>query len=186
MLRSKYLKRFAEFFIIGLLFGIIEDLLAVRAVSEVMITPRVIGIIFLVALPFAVISELIVGARTSSGTTGRPEYFRPRSPIFPPPLIEKFRRPDGRRNSVVRSNGGVYIKERRQRDDVLLSFRYGGLLGLGELALDDRKRHREQGVPVGDRELLQGDPIVPQLDQSHTREFQELSGNRRGAGWLAV
>ena len=63
MMKSKYLKRFAEFFIIGLLFGIIEDLIAVRAVSEVIITPRVLGIIFLVALPFAVISELIVDGR---------------------------------------------------------------------------------------------------------------------------
>lgn len=63
MLRSKYLKRFAEFFIIGLLFGVIEDVIAVRAVSEVMITPQVLGVIFLVALPFAVVSELIMDGK---------------------------------------------------------------------------------------------------------------------------
>ena len=52
--------RIIEFLIIGVLFGLIEDLIAVRAVSDVMVTPRVIFIILAVAIPFAIVSELIV------------------------------------------------------------------------------------------------------------------------------
>jgi hypothetical protein len=52
--------RIVEFLVIGVLFGLIEDLIAVRAVSDVMITPRVIFIILAVAIPFAIVSELIV------------------------------------------------------------------------------------------------------------------------------
>ena len=62
-MKSKYLKRFAEFFVIGLLFGIIEDLLAIEAVSETVITWRVVGIVALIALPFAIVSELIVDGK---------------------------------------------------------------------------------------------------------------------------
>lgn len=60
MLKAKYLKRFAEFFIIGLVFGMVEDLIAIGAVSDVIVTPRVLGVVFLVALPFAIVSELVV------------------------------------------------------------------------------------------------------------------------------
>ena len=63
MIPTKYLKRLAEFFVIGLIFGIIEDLIAVKAVSEVVITPRVLLVIFMVALPFAIVSELIVDGK---------------------------------------------------------------------------------------------------------------------------
>jgi len=52
--------RIVEFLVIGVLFGLIEDLIAIEAVSSVMITPRVILIVLGVAIPFAVISELIV------------------------------------------------------------------------------------------------------------------------------
>lgn len=52
--------RIVEFLVIGVLFGIIEDLIAVRAVSDVMINTRVILTVLLVAIPFAVLSELIV------------------------------------------------------------------------------------------------------------------------------
>ena len=62
-MKSKYIKRFAEFFVIGLVFGIIEDLLAIEAVSETILTWRVVGIVALIALPFAVISELVVDGR---------------------------------------------------------------------------------------------------------------------------
>ena len=58
-LRKKTL-RIIEFLVIGVFFGLIEDLIAVRAVSDVMITPRVLLIILGVAIPFAVISELVV------------------------------------------------------------------------------------------------------------------------------
>ena len=52
--------RIIEFLIIGVFFGLIEDLIAVEAVSEVMITPRVILIILGIAIPFAIVSELVV------------------------------------------------------------------------------------------------------------------------------
>lgn len=52
--------RVIEFLVIGVLFGLIEDLIAVEAVSDVMITPRVVFIILVVAIPFAIVSELIV------------------------------------------------------------------------------------------------------------------------------
>lgn len=52
--------RILEFIIIGVLFGLIEDVIAVKAVSDVMIDKRVLLTILLVAIPFAIVSELIV------------------------------------------------------------------------------------------------------------------------------
>lgn len=49
-----------EFLIIGVLFGFIEDIIAVKAVSDAIINARVIFTILAVAIPFAIISELIV------------------------------------------------------------------------------------------------------------------------------
>jgi len=58
--RRKTLVRFLEFFVIGLVFGIGEDLLAIKLTTESAITPAMIGITFLVAFPFAIFSELVV------------------------------------------------------------------------------------------------------------------------------
>lgn len=52
--------RVIEFLIIGVLFGLVEDIIAVRAVSDVIINMRVVGTVLLVAIPFAVVSELVV------------------------------------------------------------------------------------------------------------------------------
>lgn len=52
--------RILEFFIIGVLLGVIEDMIAVRAATGALITWKVLGIIVLVAIPFAIISELVV------------------------------------------------------------------------------------------------------------------------------
>ena len=52
--------RLLEFFLIGLLLGVIEDLLAIFFATDAKINPRVIIIAGLVALPFAFISEIIV------------------------------------------------------------------------------------------------------------------------------
>ncbi len=57
---SKRVEVFLEFLIFGLVLGIIEDLLVFKLASGDPITWKVLGIIFLVALPFAAISELIV------------------------------------------------------------------------------------------------------------------------------
>ena len=52
--------RFLEFLIIGVLVGLFEDLLVVFFATDAEIDLGVIWIAFLVALPFAVFSELIV------------------------------------------------------------------------------------------------------------------------------
>lgn len=52
--------RLLEFALIGVAFGMIEDLLAVILVTDEPIDLRVIWIVFLIALPFAFISEYVV------------------------------------------------------------------------------------------------------------------------------
>ncbi len=59
-MKTHRLKRLLEFFVIGLVFGVTEDVLAVALTTEAEVTPEMIGLIVLIALPFAVISELIV------------------------------------------------------------------------------------------------------------------------------
>src|SRR3989344_8191931 len=49
-----------EFFIFGLVVGIVEDLIAVKVATGEPITWRIVGIIFLVAIPFAFIGEILV------------------------------------------------------------------------------------------------------------------------------
>lgn len=49
-----------EFFIVGLAMGIVEDLLAIHFATDAPITFRTFKVAFWVALPFAVISELLV------------------------------------------------------------------------------------------------------------------------------
>ncbi len=52
--------RLLEFFVIGLVFGIIEDLLAIKIATDAKITWQTVWIAFMVALPFAIVSELVV------------------------------------------------------------------------------------------------------------------------------
>lgn len=52
--------RLLEFFIIGLVMGIAEDIIAVSLSTGAMISWNVLLIVTLVAMPFAIISELIV------------------------------------------------------------------------------------------------------------------------------
>ncbi|MDP3973449.1 MAG: hypothetical protein Q8P92_01320 [Candidatus Daviesbacteria bacterium] len=54
------LNRFLEFFIVGLILGVLEDLIAISLATEKEIDLRVFVIAFFVAFPFAVFSELIV------------------------------------------------------------------------------------------------------------------------------
>jgi hypothetical protein len=51
---------FLEFFFVGLLLGIIEDLIAIKLSTDAEITFTTIGIAAFVALPFAIFSELII------------------------------------------------------------------------------------------------------------------------------
>jgi len=56
----KRLEVFLEFLIFGIFMGVVEDVIAVYVVTGVHVTWRSIFIIILVAIPFAVIGELIV------------------------------------------------------------------------------------------------------------------------------
>jgi len=59
MIRVRKL-RIIEFLLIGVLMGIIEDLIAITIATDAAIDLNVIWIVFLVALPFAFISEVVV------------------------------------------------------------------------------------------------------------------------------
>ncbi|WP_254612599.1 hypothetical protein [Haloterrigena gelatinilytica] len=59
-MNTQRLKRFLELFVIGIVFGVTEDVLAVVIATDAAVTPDVIGIVVLIAIPFAVLSELVV------------------------------------------------------------------------------------------------------------------------------
>lgn len=52
--------RLLEFLIIGITMGLVEDVLAVVMTTDAEVTSEMILLIVLIAVPFAVISELIV------------------------------------------------------------------------------------------------------------------------------
>ena len=56
----KRLEVFLEFLIFGIIVGVTEDLIAVEVVADVPITWHVIGIIVLIAIPFALLGEVLV------------------------------------------------------------------------------------------------------------------------------
>jgi len=51
---------FAEFLIFGIVLGVLEDVIAVTLATGETITWRTLGIIILVAIPFALFGELLV------------------------------------------------------------------------------------------------------------------------------
>lgn len=57
---SRRVEIFLEFLVFGVAVGIIEDLLAIGLATEATITWEVVGIAFLVAVPFAFLGEVIV------------------------------------------------------------------------------------------------------------------------------
>lgn len=58
--KKKIYAHLIEFFFIGLVMGIIEDLLAIHFATDAEITLETVWIAFFIALPFAVISEIVV------------------------------------------------------------------------------------------------------------------------------
>ena len=54
------LTRLLEFFVIGVVFGVTEDVLAVVIATDAEVTIEVIGVVVLIAIPFAILSELVV------------------------------------------------------------------------------------------------------------------------------
>lgn len=62
--RSRIRNRLIEFFIVGLLMGVTEDLLAILLATDAELNLKVVAVAALVAFPFAIISELIVDSAT--------------------------------------------------------------------------------------------------------------------------
>ena len=58
--KRQVLSHLVEFFVVGLVMGISEDLIAIKLATDAEITPEVFIVAALVAFPFAIISELIV------------------------------------------------------------------------------------------------------------------------------
>lgn len=61
--KRRVIIRFFEFFVIGVIMGVSEDLLAIHLATDAVITPHVFKVALLVALPFAIISELVVDSK---------------------------------------------------------------------------------------------------------------------------
>lgn len=58
--RRQRLIRFLEFLVIGIVMGLVEDLLALWLATDAAIDLRVVLIVLAVAVPFAALSELLV------------------------------------------------------------------------------------------------------------------------------
>ena len=56
----KRIEVFAEFLVFGMAMGLAEDLIALKLATGEPITWRIVGIVTLVAIPFAIAGELIV------------------------------------------------------------------------------------------------------------------------------
>lgn len=59
-MKFKHFRRVLEFFIVGVVLGIVEDLLAVMLATDAEFSWNILWVVALVAVPFAIISELIV------------------------------------------------------------------------------------------------------------------------------
>jgi len=53
-----------EFFLVGLVAGVTEDMIAIKLATDAEITLQTFKVAFLVAVPFAIFSELIVDGKT--------------------------------------------------------------------------------------------------------------------------
>ena len=48
-----------ELLVFGIAIGIIEDLIAIKLTTDAQITPAVIGIVVVIAVPFAILGEVV-------------------------------------------------------------------------------------------------------------------------------
>lgn len=60
IMQRRYIYRFLEFLIVGVVLGLAEDLIAIHFTTDAVIDFNVVFIALLVAIPFAAFSELIV------------------------------------------------------------------------------------------------------------------------------
>ena len=58
--KLKRLEVFFEFLILGIIIGVVEDVIVVKAITNHSITWRDFGIIVLIAIPFAFLGEIVV------------------------------------------------------------------------------------------------------------------------------
>lgn len=56
----KHLEVFLEFFVFGVVMGVVEDLIVITVLTGQPFSWQVVGVVFLVTLPFAAIGEIIV------------------------------------------------------------------------------------------------------------------------------
>lgn len=56
--KAKKIEVTLEFFLFGVVIGVVEDIIAVKLVSGEKITLEVIGIIVMIAIPFAILGEI--------------------------------------------------------------------------------------------------------------------------------
>lgn len=57
--RAKRIEVMFEFLVFGIVIGVVEDILAVKLTTDESITWSMVGIIILIAIPFAIIGELV-------------------------------------------------------------------------------------------------------------------------------
>ena len=58
-IKTKHINQFLEFFIVGMVMGVVEDLIAIKLITNEPFSWHVLWIVALVALPFAIFSELV-------------------------------------------------------------------------------------------------------------------------------
>lgn len=56
--RAKKIEVMLEFLIFGIVIGVVEDIVAVKITTGEPITLKIVGIIVLIAIPFAIIGEI--------------------------------------------------------------------------------------------------------------------------------
>jgi hypothetical protein len=59
-MKRRYIYRFLEFLVVGVMLGLTEDLIAIHFATDSQINMYVVLVALIVAIPFAVFSELIV------------------------------------------------------------------------------------------------------------------------------
>lgn len=59
-MKRRHIARFLEFLVIGILMGITEDLIAMWLTTDEPFTLELIGVVILVAIPFAAFAELVI------------------------------------------------------------------------------------------------------------------------------
>jgi len=59
-MKWKRLEVFLEFLIFGVVVGVVEDIIAVKITTGEPITLKIVGIIVFIAIPFAILGEILV------------------------------------------------------------------------------------------------------------------------------